>query len=155
MKRIKYSSESGWPLDQYFEYVESIKHSIPSHVYDLASDKSNYDLSSHTSLHDAWLESICISEPASGDRSEVRGVFIKARYLGPFHDLHIELDYSNVIGYEIIKTGSDTSCGHGDLLMHEFYIDDRNYIFHEIIFSNNSQIKIKCENVNRKNIFIS
>lgn len=66
----------------------------------------------HRCPHDAWLESITISEPAEGERSEVRQTRIVVRLLGAYHDGHIEYEYTGVTKY--IMTAPDCRKGLGD-----------------------------------------
>jgi len=50
----------------YLAYVESIREQLPPHVYAFASDIRYFDLESHSSLHDSWLESFTVREVATG-----------------------------------------------------------------------------------------
>ncbi|MFZ6781374.1 hypothetical protein ACO0LD_31495 [Undibacterium sp. Ji83W] len=128
---------------------------FPPGVYAFAIDTGNYDLTSHQSLHDAWLERFCISELASGERSEIRAIQIEASFLGPYHDLKIHLAYSGVIEYSIV-TPEDFlhpprgAIGHGDLLIHEVSLTENNQaVVHEWYFSRGSVFRIVCQNFTR------
>lgn len=71
----------------------------------------------HRSPHDAWVESIIISEPSSGDRHENRGLEIHVRLLGAYHDGTIEFNYKGVQRYSI--EAMRDAAGHGDWLEDE------------------------------------
>ena len=59
--------------------------------------------------HDAWLDSIEISEPAHGERNEKRETAITVRLLGAYHDGHIVFRYSGVRKYSL----ASNACGRG------------------------------------------
>src|SRR5258706_8378391 len=99
MKYIKDASGGGWDLKSYFGYLDDIKDRLPADLFAFARNADNYDLMSHQSLHDAWLNSVLMIENATGSRSEIRKVSIECRFLGPYHDLEIILLYSNVSRY--------------------------------------------------------
>ena len=64
LKYIHYGP-AGWEFDPYFNYVELIKTELPQALYEFASDYDNYNLTSHTSLHDAWLEELSIRDSST------------------------------------------------------------------------------------------
>ncbi|MFZ6709581.1 hypothetical protein [Undibacterium sp. TC9W] len=143
--------EYDFDFSSYQRYLQEHRDLFPPDVYAFAIDTGNYDLRSHQSLHDAWLERFCISEPASGERSEIRAIQIEASFLGPYHDLKIHLVYSGVIEYSIV-TPQDfahppfATIGHGDLLIHEVSLtDDNQAVVHEWYFSRGSVFRIVCE----------
>lgn len=145
MKHIIDLEAGGWSLDNYFIYLEGVKEKFPVEVFEFAADSRNYDLTSHQSLHDAWLESLKISEPASGLRGEVREIQIDCQFLGPYHDSFINLRYSGVSSFSLLTPGSveggASKIGHGDLLMHEITISE-DQMSHELIFSRGSIFRI-------------
>jgi len=91
MDHILNSETEGIDFTRYSAYVESIRHKLPPHVYSFASDSRYFDLTSHSSLHDAWLETFAVQEVASGERREIRRLEIAISLLGPFHDRRIHL----------------------------------------------------------------
>lgn len=149
MKHIVDLPGGGWDLQRYFEYLEGIRERLPTDVYNFAVDRQNYALESHQSLHDAWLDCLSISEPATGDRSESRNIQIDCRFLGPYHDLNIHLTYfkvsdyslTNPVGFEAPPT---IAVGHGDLLVHEVSLTDDGSVIHELRFSRGSIFRITC-----------
>lgn len=150
MQFIVEDPDGGWNLQPYFEYLLRVKHRLPPEVFAFAADSRNYDLTSHQSLHDAWLENLSISEPATGERSEVRGIQIDCRLLGPYHDFDICLSYRGVRDYNLVSPAAidgppSIGIGHGDLLMHEVRLaDDDRAITHELHFSRGSVLQITC-----------
>jgi hypothetical protein len=136
MKYIKDTAE-GWLLDNYFSYLESCENMDPK-TKSFAIDRSRYDLSSPGSLHDAWLDRLSLIEEASGNRHQVRPLSVVVEFLGPYHDRRFRLTYSGVRKY--VMQGDKLSNGHGDLLMHEFSMDDHGLTAHEMNFSSGSSL---------------
>ena len=130
------------------KYLSSIKDDLPLHVYEFASNIKHYNLTDHSSLHDAWLNSLEIVEPASGDRFEKRCIEMSANFLGPFHDREIVLDYKDVQGFDLHSpSGSaESDVGHGDLHVHEIRLEGES-IIHELQFARGSCFVIKCRDV--------
>jgi hypothetical protein len=149
MEYISHLPGGGWDLQGYFQYLTEMQGRLPPDVFRFAADSRNYDLISHQSLHDAWLESLTITEPATGARSEIRGIQIDCCYLGPYHDVRIHLNYRGVSDYSLttptgVLSPPATNIGHGDLLMHEVRIDASGQITHELQFSRGSAFRISC-----------
>lgn len=147
MKHILNASGGGWELSGYFNYLASIRETMPPEVLQFALDQRNYDLTSHQSLHDAWLEWILISEPATGARSEIRSTQIECRFLGPYHDQFIEIKYLGVNAYKLIsadQSATNRAVAHGDLLMHEVRIEGA-HVIHEMVFSNGAMFEVTCQ----------
>ncbi len=139
-------------FDEYFAYLNNVKHEMPTAVYEFASRIEHYNLTSHESLHDAWLESLTILEPAEGERKEERYIEIKTCYLGPFHDCLIHLKYKNVQSYSFntpteFENPPTYKTGHGDLLTHEISLIKNGSIKHEIKFSRGSILLIIFEDL--------
>lgn len=146
MKYILALPSGGWDLAGYFQYIATCRDSLPATVHSFASDVRNFDLLSHQSLHDAWLEWFLIKELASGPRSDLRSIQIECRFLGPYHDLYIELKYLGVVGYKLIapaREGIAPTVAHGDLLMHEVR-SDHGRVVHQMVFSNGANLEICC-----------
>ena len=140
--------ELGGPIeyDRYFEYLESIQTQLPANVYRFASDPTNFDLTSHWSLHDAWLEYFKILEPSEGERQELRRIDIQSSYLGPYHDKRIRIDYSDVVSYSLqtpkaFRLPPSYRTGHGDVITHEIRLED-GVMVHELAFSRGSIITV-------------
>jgi hypothetical protein len=82
----------------------------------------------HRCPHDAWVESVTISEPASGERCEKRELQIQILLLGAYHDGTIEFTYRQVQNYSLLGS---RATGHGDWLRDE--VEDREgSIVHDI-----------------------
>jgi hypothetical protein len=89
-----------------------------------ASDPRHFDLSSPSSLHDAWLETLTVREVASGERQEIRRMEVSLCLLGPAHDRRIHLHYTGVTCYSFTappcqREAAREHAGHGDLFTHE------------------------------------
>lgn len=134
----------------YNEYLESIKDKVPKEAYEFATattKQSNPYIQanpigprSRLDLHDAWLESMTMSEPSHGDRSQYRSIDITLKLLGPYHDGHIEIVYKNVKSYSMIATliSWEAGEGHGDWMYDEIRLSEQGNVLHEIEWSRGS-----------------
>lgn len=130
-------------FDQYFNYIESVKESLPLRVYGFASNWDMYSLESPSSLHDSWMESFYIKEDGKGNRKQVRECTAKLALLGAFHDRRIILEYSEVQSYTVHSIELTNGFrGHADLALHELRAGDDGSVEHEIRFSNGGYIQI-------------
>ena len=141
MEHILNSRSPGIDFTSYLSYVESIQDRLPPHIYVFASDPRHFDLSSPSSLHDAWLETLSVREVATGMRNEIRKTEISLTLLGPAHDRRIHLSYTGVTGYSF--TMPFQSVAHGDLLTHEIRLGVGKSYIHEIQFQNESTLLIE------------
>jgi hypothetical protein len=140
--------EIAFALQTYTAYVESVRHALPESAYAFAAAQWHYNYTDHRCPHDSWLESLTISEPASGNRREIRHVEIAVRLLGAFHDGFLELSYPGVRSYSLSgAAGSSTNAGHGGWLTDEIRLSEKNMVHHEILFSNGSRWLIESEDI--------
>jgi hypothetical protein len=138
--------------DRYFVYLRSIQNRLPVHVFEFASNDDHYNLTSHSSLHDAWLESVVISEPWEGKRQQSRSITVTISLLGPYHDRQITLEYREVCHIAIdvpdeYAMSPSYRVGNGDLLHHEIRFEEPDVIVHDIQFSRGSRYLIKCHDL--------
>jgi hypothetical protein len=152
MDHILNSETEGIDFTRYSAYIESIRHKLPPHVYSFASDSRYFDLTSHSSLHDAWLETVTVQEIASGERREIRRLEIAISLLGPFHDRRIHLQYSGVTRYSFVappRYGESRyeHIAHGDLLTHEVRLGHDNLLIHEILFERDATFLVECSDI--------
>lgn len=117
-------------LSRYQAYVEATGAAFPRGGFKLATSDWYFNPLDHRCPHDAWLESIVISEPARGERSELRGTSIRMRLLGAYHDGHIEFYYAQVFRYAICSPSS--ARGLGDWRCDEFRATPDSHLIHEI-----------------------
>jgi hypothetical protein len=115
---------------RYQAYLLSHQQRFPVGAFALGTAGWWQDGNNHRSPHDAWLESVTISEPASGDDCEERVTAIRVRLLGAYHDGFIELFYPRVFGY----TFQSPVCarGLGDWRYDEFRLSPAGHVIHEI-----------------------
>ena len=128
-------------FDEYLVELQEASSSLPDSAYEYARDSSHYDLSSHSSLHDAWLEYVKIKERSSGARSEIRSTEIELCFLGPFHDKLLFLSYGGVLSYRV--SSSEVNHGHGDLDTHAFKASPEGNALHELLFHGDTSIRIE------------
>ena len=124
-------------FDKYTNYLSAIRYALPNHVYEFASNPSHFDLSSPTSLHDAWLISATLKDQRDTDQSP-KSISVELIFLGPKHDRHIHLKYSGVTHFG--TTGSVL----GDLCTHEIRLGKSNGLTHEFLFAQNARLTIEC-----------
>jgi len=153
MKSVKYiyTDENGFTTyDRYFEYLESVRDILPSHIYTFASDSMNYDLSSKSSLHDSWLECLTVKEYELATDKQLRNIDISLLLLGPYHDTNTLLSYSSVKEYSINYKAGGTKYteNHGDILVHEIRVESDLTFCHEIKFDRNTILEVVCEDIN-------
>ena len=135
----------------YYQYLESVKESLPSDAFTFASAPWHYDPMDHRCPHDAWVESLTIKEPSSGSGHEYRSVELLLRLLGAYHDGHIEIVYSGVKNYSLTTPAEPEyprpNVGHGDWLVDEVRLSERGLVEHEIRFSQGGRWLIECKDV--------
>ncbi len=136
--------QSGWAA--YCAYLESVKGRLPPSVYEFATASWHYDFGDHRAPHDGWLESLVISEPASGERKEIRSIEMVARLFAAYHDGYIELKYFGVESYSLVS-GARGGWGHGDWLYDEIRLSERGRVLHEVEWSNEGLWLIECSDV--------
>jgi hypothetical protein len=152
MDHIINSQTEGIDWTRYSAYVEAIRQKLPAHVYSFASDPRYFDLSSHSSLHDAWLESLSVREVSIGKRSESRRMEITISLLGPFHDRRIHLQYTGVTRYSFAappRYGEPRyhHTAHGDLFTHEVRLGPEGLFVHELLFERDATFLIECSDI--------
>jgi hypothetical protein len=65
--------EEGAALFQrYYEYLDSVKESMPQEAHSFAVADWHYDHDDRRCPHDAWVEALVVAELSSGTRSETR-----------------------------------------------------------------------------------
>ncbi len=150
MSSIYNRSSFEWSAE-YMKYLESIKESLSPYTREFALAPWHYDPKDHRCPHDSWVESISISENASGETRAVREVEIVLTLLGAFHDLRIKVHYPRVFAYSIERTAKNKAShqddpdwifkraetvGHGDLLVDQIRLSEDGdcSVIHEIEF---------------------
>ena len=152
MEYILKSETNGIDFDRYRAYVESIRCELPAHVYAFASNPTYFNLDSHSSLHDAWLEDFTVKEIASGERNQVRQLEIQLRLFGPYHDRWIHLKYIGVAQFSFLTPPKYAEpryqhTAHGDLLTHEVRLGQNGLLLHELLFERGSSVLIECTDI--------
>ena len=125
-------------FERYRDYLASSRDSFPPSAYALATSDWYFSFSDHRCPHDGWLESLSLTESASGARSDVRSVSVRVRLFGAYHDGHIELLYPRVFGYRL--SVDDGECGHRDWCYDELRLSARGHVIHEIEWYGRNEI---------------
>lgn len=102
----------------------------PRQLPDFAQADWYSDPTDHRCPHDAWLESIKISEPTEGERKGKRKTAITIRLLGAYHDGHIVFRYADIGSFAIGSPSSDR--GLGDWLEDRYSVTSLGSLRHEI-----------------------
>ena len=152
MEHILNPETGGIEFDRYAAYIAAIREKLPPHVYHFASDPAHFDLSSHSSLHDAWLESLTVREVASGERKEIRRMEVALCLLGSFHDRRIHLHYAGVTRYTFTSPPRHGEpryehTAHGDLFTHEIRLGHDGLLIHELLFERGTTLLIECSDI--------
>ncbi len=87
----------------------------------------------HRCPHDGWLEAVEITEPATGERSQIRTTAVTIRLLGAYHDGYVVLRYFRVQSYSLMAESG--AAGLGDWLKDEFSLSHDGLIVHRIHWS--------------------
>ena len=152
MNYILNSETDSIDFDRYSAYIASVRHKLPRHVHTFASDPRYFDLTSPSSLHDAWLETAVVREATSGERHEVRRMTITLAFLGPCHDRRIHLHYTGVTRYSLSAPprygeARYEHVAHGDLITHEIRLGDHGLLIHELLFERGTTFFIECSDI--------
>ena len=136
----------------YKKYVQSIRGQLPAHIYAFTANINHFNLESHSSLHDAWLESLTVREPATGERNEIRRLEVKMALLGPFHDRRIHLHYTGVTRYSFdcpprYSHPRYEHTTHGDLFTHEIRLGHDGLFIHELLFERDATFLVECADI--------
>jgi hypothetical protein len=133
--------------DKYGQYLESLRGRIPEAAFSFAIAEWHYNFRDPRCPHDSWVEKLTIREPSSGKRRHIRGLEIRVRLLGAYHDGYIELFYKNVAGYSLAFSPGIYGWAHSDWLYDEVRISDEGSVIHEIRFASNARWYIECEDI--------
>ena len=108
---------------------------MPTHrkIPEFASADWYLDPGDHRCPHDAWLETLEISEPAEGERNEKRKTAITVRLLGAYHDGHIVFRYVGVRRYSVASDSCER--GLGDWLRDELSHSSEGLMVHTIVWA--------------------
>jgi hypothetical protein len=115
---------------RYQEYLQAHRHAFPPSAFALATAEWYQNANDHRCPHDGWLDTITISEPATGERSENRLTSIRVRLSGAYHDGIIELFYERVFSYSLLSPSAIR--GLGDWRYDEFRLRSSGGVIHEI-----------------------
>lgn len=117
-------------FEPYSGYLNDNKNRFPKSAFSLATSDWYFNPRVSGCPHDAWLESITVSEPSTGQRHEIRTVEIRIELLGPYHDGKILMRYPVVYRYEF--EGAVLTDGHSDWRFDEFRVNEEGHLVHEI-----------------------
>jgi hypothetical protein len=145
VKRERVSGRgSHWDISAYGPYLESILPDLPSGAAAFINADCHYDIRDHKCLHDAWVESISVVEPAAGDRHRHRETGIIVKLLGAFHDGIAELRYKSVTSY--LFECPDVAHGHGAWIIDEVRLSANRTVVHDVLLANAKWL-IECADI--------
>lgn len=146
MQHILDPNEKGIHFGRYLEALRAYRDRLPSHVAEFAGDEERFTLSHPKSLHDAWLECVCVRESRSTEET-ASAVGVELVLLGQRHDRRIRISYEGVTRYRLQgwpDDGSSVEAFHGDIFTHEVRVTEEGRIVHEIAFVTGSVFFIEC-----------
>jgi hypothetical protein len=129
---------------------------MPASAFAFANADWHYDHSDPRCPHDAWVESLTVVEPSSGERREVRSLEIRIELLGAYHDGRIRLTYSGVRQYSFFQPRAEErpapSRGHGDWLLDEVRVSEHSrpqqlLVVHEVLLAAGGTWMIECADI--------
>jgi len=115
---------------RYQAYLRENQNQFPAGAFALGTAEWWQDANDHRSPHDAWLESLTIFEPATGERCEKRVTALRVRLFGAYHDGFIELFYPRAFSYSLQSQNS--AHGTGEWVYDEFRLSSDGHVIHEI-----------------------
>jgi hypothetical protein len=125
-------------FERYRDHLASSRDSFPPSAYVLATSDWYFNFSDHRCPHDGWLESLSVTELASGARVEIRSMSIRVRLLGAYRDGYIELLYPRVFAYRLCV--NDGERGHRDWRYDELRLSGDGHVIHEIEWCGRNEI---------------
>jgi len=127
-------------FDKYFDYIESIKNTMPKALSEFASNYERYELNGPLTLHDSWIDSIFLQKNYF-DVNAIKQSTVKLKFLLANQNL-LDLQYEDVS--EFIYTYQPTKWPDRavDLIVHEFDRNDDGSYSHLMAFDRNVWLKI-------------
>ena len=136
-------------LNAYNKFLRKNSGFFPQAAYEFAIADWHYNPSDSRCPHDAWVESLQISEKHNSETDKKEGIKIQLILLGAYHDGQIKIQYEGVKGYNLnLLPDSFEVKHHGDWLIDEIRISEKGWLVHEIKFSVFGKWQIECENIN-------
>jgi hypothetical protein len=115
---------------RYQEYLESVRDVFPPSAFALATSDWYFNPNDHRCPHDAWFESLNLSEPFFGKQGKERSLSLNVRLLGAYHGGYIELCYLQLFRYALNVSHGEH--GQRDWRYDELRVSERGHLVHEI-----------------------
>ncbi|MEI7912556.1 MAG: hypothetical protein WCK77_23250 [Verrucomicrobiota bacterium] len=147
MKHILDPNEAGIHFGRYLEALAGYRHRLSPHVAQFAGDADRFTLNHPKSLHDAWLQSVVVTETRR-TAAAPSAVKVELLLLGQHHDRVIRISYERVSRYGLHGQPGERCAAdafHGDVLTHEVRVADTGHTVHEIAFVTGSVFTVECE----------
>src|SRR6476646_9662559 len=96
-------SEIRRKYQEYNRYLETIKDQLPAGIREYALAPWHYQVGLRDARcpHDAWVESLVVSEVATQESVQTRQVHITLQLLNAFHTAHLKFIYTGVSSYTV------------------------------------------------------
>jgi hypothetical protein len=143
-------TEEGYQLEEYIDYLQQIRESLPEGAQSFALAPWHYDISHNMCPHDSWLESMTLQELSRGTRRQLRKLEIAATFLGSFHDGVFDITYRDVQSYSLAlpeERQRRSNVAHGDWMIDEILLTQSGMVSHEILFLESGVWKIVCRDL--------
>ncbi len=122
-----------WNFNNYMEYIESVKDSIPIGIRDFVTDKKRYVFYGKDTLYDAQLISI-----------QFRKNGICILWVSPYYDRTYKFVFKE-ISKLVMNAVPDKLTS---LLIHEFAVKDKDIYNYRFLFFCGTEIRISCSKIN-------
>lgn len=131
-ERIHEDKDGAWPLDDYFEYIESVASLMPVGLREFATSFERYQLRGKCTLHDCRMLSITVSKKMH-DGGVSNDTALDVTLLDQFFEGRICLHYGGVSSFEVAESQLLNRRG-SDVLLHEFSVLTEGRFRHAVLF---------------------
>lgn len=121
-----------WDFNEYMEYIESIKDSIPTNIRDFVADEKRYMFNSLDTLYDAQLISIKFCK---------NGICVL--FVAPYYDKFYKFVFKDVS--KLVMSGIPDNLM--SLLIHEFSVKNTENYTYRFVFFCGTEVKISCSKI--------
>lgn len=148
LERIHEDEHGAWPLDDYFDYIDSVADALPVELRRFATTIESYELQGKYTLHDSRMISMQIAKERTVDGvsklASVDITFLDQRFEGEF-----SLHYGGVSAFEVAESGLLDSRG-SDVLLHEVSVVSDGVYKHAVMFDGDGGYIVEFRTFERK-----
>lgn len=142
-ERIHEDEDGAWPLDAYFEYLESVAHQLPRGLREFASSYESYQLEGKKTLHDSRVLSFTVSKER-GAAGVSNRTCLDVVFLDQLWEDEIRVRYRGVSAYMALEPRLLDRQGH-DVLLHEFSLIEPGRFRHTVMFDGDGGYSVEFD----------